>query len=293
VDGHALAERQVADRGGVGPGDDEPVVSALHLEAPRPEGGGEPLRAGALHLDGAAAAGDELVDRAVRDHAAAGDNDHRVGGLRHLGEHVTRHQHGPALRREPAHEVAQPADPLRIEPVGGLVQDQDPGIAEQGRGEREPLAHAERVLADPAARRVLKRHDLDRLVGARLRNSRRAGHRAKVVAGAAARMEAGALQHGPDRAKRLGERPVGLALDRRRAARRLGEAENHPQRGGLPGAVRPEKARDPAGLDVEADAIDGPHGPEALAQVADLDLGHGRVVPGGGKQSTARRRRAG
>ena len=46
-----------------------------------------------------------------------------------------------------AQQVAQPADPLRVEAVGGLVEDQDPRVAEQGGREAEPLAHAERVAA--------------------------------------------------------------------------------------------------------------------------------------------------
>ena len=57
--------------------------------------------------------------------------------------------------RERAQEVAQPADPLRVEAVGRLVEHQHARVAEQRGGESEPLAHAERVAlrAAPAASR--------------------------------------------------------------------------------------------------------------------------------------------
>ena len=46
---------------------------------------------------------------------------------------------------------AHPADALGIEAVGGLVEDQHLGVAEQRVREPEPLAHAERVLAHALA----------------------------------------------------------------------------------------------------------------------------------------------
>ena len=50
-----------------------------------------------------------------------------------------------------AQEVAQPADALRIEPVRGLVEDQQLGVAEQRSSKSEPLPHPERIAADTAA----------------------------------------------------------------------------------------------------------------------------------------------
>jgi hypothetical protein len=46
-------------------------------------------------------------------------------------------------------EGAQPAHAGRIEPVRRLVEDQELWLAEQGCGEAEPLAHAERVGPHP------------------------------------------------------------------------------------------------------------------------------------------------
>ena len=68
-----------------------------------------------------------------------------------LGEHVARDEDRLALGREAAHEVAQPAHALRVEPVRGLVEDQQLRVAEQRAREAEPLPHPERVAADAAA----------------------------------------------------------------------------------------------------------------------------------------------
>src|SRR3712207_7630354 len=50
-------------------------------------------------------------------------------------------------------------DPLRVEAVCRLVEDEHLGIAEEGRGEAEPLPHPERVAAhasSPGASRTGK-----------------------------------------------------------------------------------------------------------------------------------------
>ena len=91
--------------------------------------------------------GHDLCHRRLRDAAALGDHDHVVGGLAHLGQHVAGDEHRAALPGQPAQEVAQPADALRVQAVGGLVEDQHPRIAEQRGRQAEPLAHAERVAA--------------------------------------------------------------------------------------------------------------------------------------------------
>jgi hypothetical protein len=55
---------------------------------------------------------------------------------------VARDQHGVALGGEAPQEVAEPTDPLGVQAVRRLVQDQDARLAEQRRAEPEPLAHA-------------------------------------------------------------------------------------------------------------------------------------------------------
>ena len=93
------------------------------------------------------------------------DDHDLVDGLRNLREHVTRDQDRPPLARERAEEIAEPADALRIEAVCGLIEHEHLGIAQESRGEAEPLPHAERVAlhAPPAGASQLD--EVEHLVG--------------------------------------------------------------------------------------------------------------------------------
>ena len=90
----------------------------------------------------------QISERRVRSKPAVVDDDHLVHGLRHLGQDMAGDQDRPALRRHRSQEIPQPPDPLRIEPVRGLVEDQDLGVAEERRGKVESLLHAERIGLD-------------------------------------------------------------------------------------------------------------------------------------------------
>ncbi len=81
------------------------------------------------------------------------DDHDLVDGLGDLGEHVARHEDRPTVCGERAQEVAEPADSLRVEAVGGLVEDENLGIAEERRREAQALPHSEGVALDaPPAR---------------------------------------------------------------------------------------------------------------------------------------------
>jgi hypothetical protein len=71
-----------------------------------------------------------------------GDNDYVVHGLGHLGEQVARDEDRAPFARLLAEQPTHPADPGRIQAVGRLVEDQDLRIAEQCRGDCEPLPHS-------------------------------------------------------------------------------------------------------------------------------------------------------
>ena len=55
---------------------------------------------------------------------------------------------GPALGSQRAEEVPKPADALRIEAVGRLVENEHLRVAEQRGSESEALPHPERVALD-------------------------------------------------------------------------------------------------------------------------------------------------
>ena len=154
------------------------------------------------------------------------------------------------------------ADALRVEAVRRLVQHQQVGLAQQRRSQPEPLPHAERVRLDRPAADPAEADLVQHLV-----------HPAGAVGSAAAgrRVAAGVEQHqvrpagqvavgaGPfDQRADPAEHPRGrtwASAGRATRSARGGQhqAEQHPHRGGLAGAVRAEKAVDIAGADVQVD----------------------------------------
>ena len=74
--------------------------------------------------------------RAGVHHAPLRDDDHVVGEAGEFGQLMARHEDRSPQVGEGAEEVPQPPDAFGVEPVGGLVQDEDLRSAEQSR--REP-----------------------------------------------------------------------------------------------------------------------------------------------------------
>jgi hypothetical protein len=179
-------------------------------------------------------------------------------------------EHGPALVGQPADQAAQPVDALRVEAVGRLVQDQDVGVAQQGGGQAEALAHPEREAPDPPAGGRGQPRLLQDLVDPRRGQPGRGGQDPQVVASRAARMEPALLQHGPDPPGRVGQLPVGPAVDGGRARGRGDQAEQHPQGGGLAGPVGAEEAGHRPRVDLEVEAVDRQHVAEPLVSPCTL-----------------------
>ncbi len=255
------------------------VGDAAEGDAGLGEDAGEPVGLGAAgpHDDARDALGD-LLERALRLQLPERDDDRVVDGLGHLREQVGGDEHGAALAGQVTHEVAQPGDPLRVEPVGRLVEDEDVGIADEGGGQLQALAHAHGEAADLAFGVTREAHQPEHLVGALLVVTTGTGGHAQVGAGTARRMEAGRLQDGTDAGRRVGQVLVALPGDRRRAGGGVHEAQQHAQGRGLPRPVGPEKAGDASGLDREGQVVHRHHRPEALREPADLD----RQPAGGG-----------
>ena len=89
----------------------------------------------------------QLVEFELPDELAIVDDQRRLDGLRDLGEHVARDQDRAPAGGEVVQEPSQPGDAGWVEPVRGLIEHDQLGVAEQGGGEPEPLAHPERVRA--------------------------------------------------------------------------------------------------------------------------------------------------
>ena len=136
-------------------------------------------------------------------------------------------QDRPPLRGQALEQVTHPADALRVEPVGRLVEDQYPRIAEQRRRDPEALAHAQRVPLEFALGGGGEPDDLQHLVGAAVRQPGGGADDPQVVAAGAALVCAAGLQDRAHVADRVGQVGVAVPADRRRAGRGRHEVEQH------------------------------------------------------------------
>ena len=90
----------------------------------------------------------ELAQRAGEDHPA-GRDDGDLGAQRLKVVHlVAGQQHGGAVGREPAQHLVHVLAARRVQAVGRLVKDQQPGPDQQRGGEPDPLPHAEGEAAN-------------------------------------------------------------------------------------------------------------------------------------------------
>ena len=259
------------------------AVLALEAESPPGQGACQPVGVGGPHEGGRLAP--QLLDGALRDSLAVRDDDDVVDGLLDLGQHVARDEQRAALRSEVAQEPAQPPDAVGVQAVGGLVEDDDARVPEQGGREPESLPHAHRVAACALARRGRDAHELEHLVHATGRDPGSVGKGQQVVAPGAPRVEVRRLERGPDDGEGVGDVVVATPLDGCGAGGRTDQPEEHPQGRRLAGAVRAEEAGDPAGNDVEVELVDGRQPAEPLRQPADLDPAPLRI---GGRRGAAR-----
>ena len=240
--------------------------------------GVEPSKIGGL--DDRAARCQQFGAGALRSDPAAADDHHPVGDGVDLGEQVRGEQHRAAAIGEVAQQLAHPAHPLRVEAVGGLVEDQHLGVAEQRVREAEPLAHAERVLTDPPPGcRLVEADELQQRVDALRRHADGLRGDGERLAAAAPGVLRGGVEQDPDAPSGVRQVAVVPAEDPRFAAVGLCQADEHPHRRGLAGAVGAEEAGDGAGFAAEADVGDDRPSSEPFGDVVGFD--HGRRLTEG------------
>ena len=124
----------------------------------------------------------------------------------------------PSLGQVPK-QGAEPVDALGVEAVGGFVEDEDLGVAQQSGGEGEPLAHPEGELPDTAVGGLGQVDEVEDLVDPVGCGAAGKGGDAEVVAGGAPRVGEGRLQGGADHMERLDQVGVAAPVDRGRALR--------------------------------------------------------------------------
>jgi hypothetical protein len=218
------------------------------------------------------------VGGALGDDLAAADHHQLVGDLLDFAQQVRGQQHGSRAVGEVAQEPAHPHDALGVQAVGGLVEDEHLGVAEQRMRDAQPLAHAERVRADALSRGLARQADVveDRGHAVAPHAERHRGNGERLFAGPSAVLRRGVEEHAHV-AARVGDRAVRRAEHGRPPGRRLREPADHPQGRGLAGPVGSDEARDGAGRAAEGDVADRLDGAVALGEVLDFDHGDERA----------------
>jgi hypothetical protein len=161
----------------------------------------------------------------------------------------------------------------RVEAVRRLVEQEQPRVPDERRGNTEPLAHALRVAGDPVVRPRPKIDDLEQLVDPRAPAVEvERGEQLKVLAAAQVRIEVGRLDEPGDAVQRLGKLVLRVAAEEPGlAAVGPDQAEQDPQRRRLARPVWPEKAIDVARLDGQIDVVDRGDCAVAVDEAARLD----------------------
>ena len=184
-----------------------------------------------------------------------------------------REEHGDRAGPQPLDELADVLARLGVEPGRRLVEEEDLRLAEQGAGERGPLAEPLGQAPGERAATVREPDDLEHLGDATLASGRRETlepcEEGEVVLDRQSQVQPGVLRHHRDPAPDLDcmcgveWHPGDLCSARRRREKR----REHPHRGCLPGAVRAEEAEHLPPVDVECQAVDSDEVAEALRQL--------------------------
>ena len=107
--------------------------------------GGRPVH---LHRVTAGVLGDQLGRPAGGHRLSVGHDRHGVGQPLGLLDVVRAHQDRDALRAHPVDQRPELLAHLRVEPHGGLVEQEQPRTVHEGAGDQHPPAHAARELVD-------------------------------------------------------------------------------------------------------------------------------------------------
>ena len=204
---------------------------------------------------------DEVGHAAVGYEPAAADHDQVIRGVLHLRHQMAGDQHRPALGRQRAHQRPDPHDALRIEAVDRLVEHEDLRIAEQGGGDAEPLAHAEREPLAPLARDLREADDAQDLVDPAPADAVGLGQAEQVATCGPAPVHGPRVQQRADRAHRPPQIRVRDPADRDAPGGRAIQAEDHPHRRRSAGPFGPRNPVTRPGLTVKLSSLTATVGP--------------------------------
>ena len=219
---------------------------------------------------------DQLPRRALGDDAASVHDHQPVAELLRLVHVVGGEDEGHTLPLERVEAIPQQVASLRVEAGGGLVEQQQLGLVDEGARHDEPPLHAARQRVDAVVATVAQLHERQQLVGA-LTNDR-AGEvevspvDEEVVPNGQLGVEVVLLGRDTDARADAGTVDRGVHPEHAQLAAGDGRyTPDHAHGGALARPVRPEEAERLARLDVELDAVDRHERPEALREAVALD----------------------
>ena len=209
--------------------------------------------------------------RAGVEQAAAGQYAHPVADLLHLVEQVAGEDDGAlAIVGQAANQFAHLNDAGRVKPVGGLVQDEQGRVAQEGCRDPQALFHSGGTGAKLAAGRVaVQTHGGQQIIhfGAAAVRSINTLQAFQIVLAGKVRPENGPLDQGAQ----FGEGdalPTGPAFAQQGygAGGGADETRDHRKQGGLAGTVGAQEAEHAAGRDHQADVVNRGDAAEPLGQ---------------------------
>ena len=188
----------------------------------------------------------EVGERALVDDPAPIDDRDARAQLLDLGEQMAGEENGHSFCGEALDQVAHVTDPAGVEPVGRLVQDQQPGLAQERDGEPEPLAHPLRVAADPVTGPLAQLDELEQLLDPAATVAAVEGReQLEILAPAQIGIEVRRLDEPGHAVERFGQLVLRVAPEQTgRPGVRAHEPEQDAHRRRLSGAVGAEKAVD-------------------------------------------------
>src|ERR1039457_1943604 len=249
---------QVADIDGTQLLHEQPIGRLGQDGCPGPfEGRGKFCRVRRAHEDACAEALREFRYGCVGDQLATPDDHQPVGGDGHLAHKMTRDKDGASLLCERAHQITNPPDAVQVQSVDRLIEQQDPGIAEQRRGCSKPLLHPEGEITDPLARDVSQADLIEHGCHSLDADAVGPGEASEVVERGAAADDRAGIEHRAHLVHRVPESAVAAAADQCGAGGRSIQAKDYPHGRGFARPVGAEKTCDGPWLHLEGQLIDG------------------------------------
>jgi hypothetical protein len=202
-----------------------------------------------------------------------------AGDLLDLRKQVAREKHGYSmLGRKSAYQIANLVSTGWVQPIGGLVENEEIRLREQGQRDAQPLAHSLGVCLDEAVGVALQPDDSQHALNVGSIKSHKSLRDLQVLVGGQVRVQRWRLDHCADSAHQ--NAPIYaselLAKNANFASIRAGETKQHTNGRRLSCAVGAEERIDAAARDPQVQVVYREHILKLPCQSSGLDgkIGH-------------------